>query len=513
MRQPSVRRKIIANSALVLGIMSIATLYTGFASSQLMRSAEMLFRNNLRMENLRRCLDSTEASLTSYLTAKSSEALKDYIMYSNRLSESSQSLNRDIKLDESLLLQRDLASLVDSYLEDAGASVSAKRGRDVSAYTESFQSSERGAELVRFLITRIEGIFLSDSLEAFSTFEAQMRRVIFTNFILVLAASLMSFMILVRYSYTLTDPLRRLAEAARAVGRGEYDHELPLPDSQDEIGTMAEAFSNMQDSVRLAFEELKSKAQIEKSLMEEKVHVLDIEHKLKDAELLALQTQINPHFLFNTLSAGMQLALVEEADNTADFLDKLAGFIRYTLKSPSRSVLVSDEIACAERYIWLLKLRFGDRYRFEVEAEDAILPVETPALLLQPLVENAVVHGLKDRIEGDVRIFARIESMIPPGADGAGRAIGAAEPFAVLCVEDSGEGMSAEAIAQILSEDGVLSGLASDAYPAVPEAGIGLRNVIRRVKLATGGRGWVALESQKGRGTSVKIVLPLKGSS
>ena len=192
MRQPSVRRKIIANSALVLGIMSIATLYTGFASSQLMRSAEILFRNNLRMENLRKCLDSTEASLTSYLTAKSSETLKDYIMYSNRLYESSQSLNRDIKLDESLLLQRDLASLVDSYLEDTGASVSAKRGRNVSAYTESFQSSERGAELIRFLIARIESIFLSDSLESFATFEAQMRRVISTNFILVLAASLMS---------------------------------------------------------------------------------------------------------------------------------------------------------------------------------------------------------------------------------------------------------------------------------------------------------------------------------
>jgi two-component system, sensor histidine kinase YesM len=508
--------------------MSLATLYTGFASSQLMRSAEILFRNNLRMENLRKCLDSTEASLTAYLTAKSSEALKDYIMYSNQLYESSQNLNRDIKLDESLLLQRDLAYLVDSYLEDSGASVSAKRGRDVSAYTESYQSSERGAELVRFLITRIEGIFLSDSLEAFSTFEAQMKRVILTNFLLVLAASLMSFMILVRYSYTLTDPLRRLAEAARAVGRGEYDHELPPPDSQDEIGTMAEAFSSMQDSVRLAFEELKSKAQIEKSLMEEKVHVLDIEHKLKDAELLALQTQINPHFLFNTLSAGMQLALVEEADNTADFLDKLAGFIRYTLKSPARSVLVSDEIACAERYIWLLKLRFGDRYRFEVEAEDAILPVETPALLLQPLVENAVVHGLKDSIEGAVRISARIESLVPAGAtvaegasgaeslsqaESSSRASGSAEPFAVLCVEDSGEGMSAEAIAQILGEDGVLSDLASDAYPAVPEAGIGLRNVIRRVKLATGGRGWVAIESQKGRGTSVKIILPLKGNS
>jgi len=492
LRQPSVRRKIISNSALVLGIMTVATLYTSLASSELRKSVEMLFRNNLRMETLRKGLDSTEASLTAYLTAKSTESLKDYIMYSNSLAEKAQFLNRDVKDDESLLLQRDLAFLIDSYLDDAAASVSAKRGRDVSAYTEGYQSAERGAELVRFLISRIESIYLSDSLEAFSSFEREMRGVVTTNLILVLAASLMSFLLLLRYSYTLTDPLRRLAEAARAVGRGEYDHELPPPGQMDEIGTMAVAFSNMQESVRRAFEELKSKAAVEKNLMEEKVHVLDMEHKLKDAELLALQTQINPHFLFNTLSAGMQLALVEEADRTADFLDKLAGFIRYALKSPSRSVRVADEIDCVERYIWLLRLRFGERYAFEVEAEEAALPVETPALILQPLVENAVAHGLKDRVEGGaVRVRARI------GREGG---LNGEDLFAVLEVEDTGAGMGAEAIARLLAEEGT-----------VAELGIGLRNVIRRVKLATGGRGRVSIESEEGRGTTVRVILPIGG--
>ena len=219
----------------------------------------------------------------------------------------------------------------------------------------------------------------------------------------------MGLMLIVRFSYKLTGPLSKLAEAARAVGRGEYDHELPLPETGDEIGTTAAAFSSMQASVRSAIEELKSKAEVEKNLMEERMRVLDMSHKLKDAELLALQTQINPHFLFNTLSAGMQLALSEEADRTSDFLDNLAAFIRYVLKPPSRSVWISDEIECVERYIWLLRLRFGERYRFEVSADEAVLSVETPALLLQPLVENAVAHGLKDREEGGwVKVTARL---------------------------------------------------------------------------------------------------------
>ena len=204
------------------------------------------------------------------------------------------------------------------------------------------------------------------------------------------------------------------------------------------------------------------------------------------AQSVALQSQINPHFLFNTLAAGQQLALSEGADRTGDFMENLAAFIRYALKPPSRSVRVSDELECVRLYIWLLRLRFGERYRFEVEADDRALSVETPALVLQPLVENAVGHGLRDREEGGtVRVSARVE----------GRE-------AVLSVEDSGGGMSPAERERILGEP---------AGEGDPRAGIGLRNVIRRVTLATEGRGRVDVESSEGAGTAVRIRLPLEG--
>jgi len=479
----TVRRKIIANFSIILLIIASATLYTGLASSELARSVELLFRNNLLMEDIRSALDQTEAELSGYLTSKNSDALKGYIQQSTRLADKVRRLNREIRPDDSLLLQKDLAGLIDNYLQDAEASVSAKRGRDVQGYSERYENAEQTAELARFLIVRIEGIFISDSLKAFSEFNSRISAMLASNAVLVIAATLMGIMLLLRFSYKLTGPLSKLAEAARAVGRGEYDHELPLPETDDEIGTTAAAFSSMQASIREAFEELKSKSEVEKTLMAERMRMLDMSHKLKDAELLALQTQINPHFLFNTLSAGMQLALAESADRTADFLENLAAFMRYVLKPPSRSVWVSDEIECLERYIWLLQLRFGNRYRFEVSADDDVLSVETPALLLQPLVENAVTHGLKDREEGgSVRVTAR-----RVGAE------------AVLSVEDTGDGMSREEIARVQSED-----------DNVHECGIGLRNVIRRVNLATGGKGYVVLESVIGRGTDVRIHLPLE---
>lgn len=488
MKRTGVRGKIILNSALVLLIVASAVLYAGLASVELARSVEILFRNNRLMEDIRDSLDRTEGSLTIYLSTKSSDALKDYIKYSTRLAEDARRLNREIRADEVLLLERGLAGLLGSYLSDAEASVAAKRGRDVAAYTERFESAERTLDLVMFLIDRIEGVFISDSLAAFSGFNSRVTSVLVSNALLVVFATLMGMAILVSFSFRLTEPLAKLARAAEALGQGDYDRDLPPPGRPDEIGVMAASFSSMRESVRRAFEEQRAKAELERSLMEERVRLLDMDHKLKDAELLALQTQINPHFLFNTLAAGQQLALSEGADRTGDFMENLAAFIRYALKPPSRSVRVSDELECVRRYIWLLRLRFGERYRFEVETDERVLNVETPALVLQPLVENAVGHGLRDREEGGVvRVRAQIE----------GRE-------AVLTVEDSGEGMSAAEVGRILGESGGEGEL---------PGGIGLRNVIRRVTLATEGRGRVELESAEGTGTVVRICLPVEGGA
>jgi len=242
----------------------------------------------------------------------------------------------------------------------------------------------------------------------------------------------------------------------------------------------------MQKSIRNAFDELNRKAELERKLLEEQMQVMDYEHKLKEAELLALQTQINPHFLYNTLSAGWQLALTAQDETTAEFLEKLAEFIRYVLKPTNRFVLVSEEIECARKYIWLLQLRFKNRYRFELNIQEEAFSYETPALILQPLIENAVVHGLHDMEEGGtVYISVRV-----------------LKPYLELSVEDTGKGMETDEI------ENILNAAQSDA-PANFDR-IGLYNVVRRVILSTSGKGIVTITSHPGSGTSIQIRLPLE---
>lgn len=483
----TVRGRIISHSVLILLIMMLATIYTGLTTFTLTNSVSVLFSNNLILKDLRETLAQTDANLTAYLTSKSSDALKDYIRNSTRLTEISRRLNRDIRDDESLLLQRDLVRVVEHYLTETESCVAAKRGRDVQAYSAAYDESRKTVDIIRYLAEQTERVFIADSLTAFTGFRSSVPATVATNAILVIAASLFSFMLMIQYSYTLTEPITVLATAARAVGRGEYDARLPALDRSDEIGVMAAAFSTMRENVHKAFDELKSKAEIEKNLMEERMVVLDMEHRLKDAELMALQSQINPHFLYNTLSAGIGIAWSEKADRTSKFLEDLAAFIRYSLKPTFRMVRVGEEIECARRYINLIQARFGERYRFTIMADPETLEIQTPALLLQPLIENAITHGLGKKEEGgEVRISVR--------ATGTGT---------FLSVSDDGEGMTVREIGQALGDE-------AEGENA-KRRGIGLMNVKRRVTLSTNGEGSVDIESTPGSGTTVCIRLPRNG--
>ena len=150
----TVRSRMIRHSALILLIMMSATLYTGLASFQLADSVSVLFRNNLLMKDVRESLARTETSLTNYLTSKNSDALKEYIKNSTHLSDTARKLNQEIRNDESLLLQRDLARAIEQYIIKTETSVSGKRGRDVQTYSTAYYESEKIADVIRLLIEK-----------------------------------------------------------------------------------------------------------------------------------------------------------------------------------------------------------------------------------------------------------------------------------------------------------------------------------------------------------------------
>ena len=210
----------------------------------------------------------------------------------------------------------------------------------------------------------------------------------------------------------------------------------------------------------------------------------------KQAEYLALQNQINPHFLYNTLEAIRADALIAGVDQIADTTEALATFFRYTITDVERLVTLSDELENVEDYFTIQKFRFGDRMNLELELNDEeILSARMPRLVLQPLVENAVAHGLEEKTgEGTVKVV--VES---------------SRNVLYIYVKDDTEQM--EKLNEIFSAQNRTRKRFGDGRNR--KGGIALPNVNSRIKLLFGEDYGLHVFSSEGMGTEIRMLLPL----
>jgi len=221
----------------------------------------------------------------------------------------------------------------------------------------------------------------------------------------------------------------------------------------------------------------------------------DVEEKLygeeitrlqqKQAEYLALQNQINPHFLYNALEAIRTDALLANCPDIAETTEALATFFRYTISNVQEYVTFSDELDNAENYFTIQRCRFGDKISLELDLEnERLLEVQMPKLILQPLVENAVSHGLEGKLgHGTVRII--VEN---------------SDRTFFLRVRDDGVGME-EADLQDLQKE-------IEKPCKQTDRGFGLANVNERLHMYFGAEYGVKIASRPGEGTQVTIVIP-----
>jgi two-component system sensor histidine kinase YesM len=215
--------------------------------------------------------------------------------------------------------------------------------------------------------------------------------------------------------------------------------------------------------------------------------VLEQEAKRK-SEMKALQAQINPHFLYNTLDSIVWMAETNNSE-VVTMTEALARLFRITLSRGEDQITLEQELEHVRNYLIIQSLRYINKFDYELDAEESLLQNKVLKLILQPLVENSIYHGIKNkRQKGHIRITARAEH---------GRLL--------ILVQDDGIGMSPEKAATILQS------AASDHKDRF--SGIGVRNVHERIQLYYGPEYGLQFESKPGEGTTVKVWLPLPGEA
>jgi len=325
--------------------------------------------------------------------------------------------------------------------------------------------------------------------------EAAIRRVPYMVLILSAVSLVLIYLATRILNNALIRPVRKISEAVHRISDNDFGGGDIYVDNRDELGELVEDFNTMKDTLQVHLETLEENQRLSEQLHREAMQRMEAEQQLDTARLRLLRSQMDPHFLFNTLNVISGMAELEEASITDRMIRSLSSIFRYNLQTTSDLVPLSRELKAVKDYMYLQQMRFGERIRYMENTDSDIDPdsLHIPPLLIQPLVENAVIHGLYD-MEEDGRVILSVTMQGPS--------------IMRISVCDNGKGMdeaSLEKLREAVRESGRKRG------PASPEeerrVGIGLGNLAARLR-RLGPSADIIIESGPEEGTEVILLVP-----
>lgn len=344
------------------------------------------------------------------------------------------------------------------------------------------RASTAGANEALLEDIRFDSSVVEDLVHDYTLFEVQrtdreyeqmregVSRWVISYVVLALGAAVFAVVATWRISQSIYRPIKKLHDVTNTITRNDLQA-LMTRDNVDEITELGMSFNIMVGRIR--------------ELLDAKLK----EHEtLKKAELRALQAQINPHFLYNTLDAIIWMAESKKTDDVVELVSNLSKFFRISLSKGKDWITIGEEIERTQSYLTIQKMRYRDIMDFSIEVDPTVTNSTVLTLILQPLVENALYHGVKHkRQRGTIMVRAQRKG----------------EDEVLLAVEDDGIGIPAEKVLEISA---ALNDESDDIHA---ESGFGLVNVNRRIQLYYGRQYGLSLSSEYGRGTRVTISIPL----
>ena len=293
------------------------------------------------------------------------------------------------------------------------------------------------------------------------------QEIIIPLIILTLLALVVAFLISKRIVSQTAKPIRELTEHMQEIELGKLGVEIDTQSDTEEIQCLTASFKEMVYKIEGLIEQVE-----------------DNQKKLRKSELKVLQSQINPHFLYNSLDTIIWLGEREECEKVVQMTAALARYFRLSLSKGKEVITIYEEVEHVKHYLQIQKIRYASKLAYTIEVSPDIFDEMIVKIVLQPLVENALYHGIKDLEEGGyIRVLGFRE----------GNNI-------ILEVYDNGKGMSREQIKNILK---------APSSTSITKGGVAIKNVHERIQVYFGQDYGLSYESEYGKWTKVRITIPV----
>lgn len=485
----SIKHRLIFSFSVV--IVFIMLLLAGVIATQVSLSDEInsIYDSNRKIITLNENVRSLEEETEQYLSTNTTEALEKVHGTMNELNLITYEMKNAELTSQVNLKTRDIGFMTDRLMEYVNAAILAKMTSNTEAYTTNFKNI---SSLVRYIDTQctsINNLLAEENIAAIQQHDKKQFSFYQFAALFILLVILECVLYITRSTRSITRPIIEMADHARKIAGGDFNVTDVTCDSHDEVATLTATFNQMRTQIRDNIQEMRIKQRLETELMETESENYRIELLLRDARLVAMQAQIQPHFLFNTINAGLQIAYSEGANVTVEYFSQMSDFLRYNLKNIWVPVSLRSEVEQIYRYFYIMQKRFGNNILFAVneqidDAEQRRILV--PCMILQPLVENCYTHGIRmvDR-RGEIRmILCRYR-----------------KHYAVRIV-DNGVGMPETLAARLLSTESP-----PDVTDENGHRSIGVRNVLDRLRNYYRRDEVAEIHTKEGAGTEVILLL------
>ena len=478
----SIKKKIGIFAAMVILIMALSATFSICIMNFSLGGFNTILNDNSRCHDFQEALDLEIESFADYIRDATPDTRDQYVLSCVRTERCLRSLPFDYARIGTERYARTWSILNGYETYQAYRDELAETQVRESDFVERLYRVYKMQEYLQTYARRLVQVTLKEGNDSY-----QEKVPVFYNMpylILAISAVFMGFVMFLTkiLSNALVSPAVLLAQCARKIAKNDFTGEDPSVENRDEMGELVRAFNKMKRSTKGYIDTLKENHRMSELLHREEIERVEMEKQLSRARLELLKSQINPHFLFNTLNMIACMAKLEEAVTTERMISSMSSLFRYNLKTSEQIVTLARELKVVQDYMYIQQMRFGSRILYscdlKVDAEQAMIP----AFTLQPVVENAMVHGLSKKEQGR-RVHVRIWEQ--------GKRL-------VISVADTGLGMSEERLAEVTE---------AMKERRTSRIGIGLGNIYKRIHMMYK-QGEFRIASIEGRGTVIQMFIP-----
>lgn len=485
-RQKSIRVKLVEIFLIVSVTVFVIVIFIYYNLNRTIGEIDTVYNSNIQFNDLSANVNNIQDSLYQYLNTKSSDSLEDYYRYTQDYQDLLEGLNQDTVSESQELAEKNIYNLSQTYLDLTDNAVEKKRGRDAQGVRETYEQTEEIYGYIRANINSVNTSAFITNAQSYSLLRVVLSYMTAFSICILFAVMAVAVGWIVIMTRSITRPLIELANSATEIARGNMEVDFPIVETGDEVSAVAKACNKMIESIRNYIEETKRNYERENELA---ANELRMKNDLNEAQLKYLQAQINPHFLFNSLNAGAQLAMMEGAEKACMFIQNMADFFRYNVRKMEKDVTLQEELQLVDNYIYILNVRFAGDIHYTAQIDERLLGASMPSMILQPIIENSVNHGIWEKEgEGHIRLH-----------------VWADENDICIEIDDDGIGIDPAITRKIMSGESAhsLSGRDSE--------GIGLDNVIKRLRSYYGREDVFEIKPGEEGGTMVTLFIPKTG--